>query len=231
MSVFPNNPDEDFKSFVYEQFSRVGKALSSPHRLVLLNILCQGEHTVESLVENTGLNVANVSRHLQTLKSVNLVKIRREGKYIFYSLSDDETCIFFTGFRDFVYKHSSELHAAMNLIADKPSRKSIVNQEEMKLKLKKKNTLIVDVRPVEEYINIHLPGAVSIPLSTLEKRMDEIPRNKEVITYCRDNYCILADKAVNMLLDKGYDAKRLDIGLIDWKQAGLPVESGAVLES
>jgi len=231
MSVFPNNPDDNFKSFVYEQFSRVGKALSSPHRLILLNILCQGEHTVESLVKNTGLNVANVSRHLQTLKSVNLVKIRREGKYIFYSLSDDETCVFFTGFRDFVYKHSSELHAAMNLISDKPSRKSIVGMEEMQKKLNLNSTLIVDVRPLEEYMNIHLPGAISIPLSTLETRMDEIPIDKEVITYCRDHYCILADKAVNILLDKGYDAKRLDIGLIDWKQAGLPIETGGELES
>lgn len=226
MSIFPNNPDEDFKSFVYEQFSRVGKALSSPHRLVLLNILCQGEHTVESLVENTGLNVANVSRHLQNLKSVNLVKIRREGKYIYYSLSDDDTCIFFMGFREFVYKHSSELHAAMNLISDKPSRKETISIEEMQHKLKDKSTLIIDVRPLEEFMTFHLPGAVSIPLPVLEDRIDEIPKDKEVITYCRDSYCILADKAVNFLLDKGYDAKRLDIGLIDWKHAGYPLESG-----
>ena len=226
MSIFPNNPDDNFKSFVYEQFSRVGKALSSPHRLVLLNILCQGEHTVESLVENTGLNVANVSRHLQMLKSVNLVKIRREGKYIFYSLSDDDTCVFFMGFRDFVYKHSSELHAAMNLIADKPSRLSIVGIDEMQKKLKDSHSLIVDVRPQEEYITLHLPGAVSIPLQSLESRIEEIPKDKEIITYCRDHYCILADKAVNILLDKGYDAKRLDIGLIDWKHAGLPIETG-----
>lgn len=225
MSIFPNKPDDDFKSFVYEQFSRVGKALSSPHRLILLNILCQGEHTVESLVENTGLNVANVSRHLQMLKSVNLVKIRREGKYIFYSLSDDDTCVFFMGFRHFVEKHSSELHAAMNLIADKPSRISVVRLEEMQKKIKDKSALIVDVRPEEEFRNIHLPGAISIPLSTLEKRLDEIPRDKEIITYCRDNYCILADKAVNILLKEGFDAKRMDIGIIDWRHAGLPIET------
>lgn len=226
MSIFPDHPDENFKTFVYEQFSRVGKAFSSPHRLILLNILCQGEHTVESLVGNTGLNVANVSRHLQMLKSVNLVKIRREGKYIYYSLADEETCIFFTDFRNFVYKHSSELHAAMNLIADKPSRISIVNKEEMFEKLSCTSTVIIDVRPEEEYKNIHLPGAISIPLSTLENRIDEIPIDKEIITYCRDHYCILADKAVNLLLSKGFDAKRMDIGIIDWKSAGLPVESG-----
>lgn len=226
MSIFPNKPDDNFKSFVYEQFSRVGKALSSPHRLILLNILCQGEHTVESLVQNTGLNVANVSRHLQMLKSVNLVKIRREGKYIFYSLSDDDTCVFFMGFRQFVEKHSSELHAAMDLISDKPSRISILKILEVKKKIDEKSSLIIDVRPEEEFRNIHLPGAISIPLDALEKRLNEIPKNREIITYCRDNYCILADKAVNILLDKGYDAKRMDVGIIDWKHAGLPIETG-----
>jgi len=226
MSIFPNQPDDNFKSFVYEQFSRVGKALSSPHRLILLNILCQGEHTVESLVQNTGLNVANVSRHLQMLKSVNLVKIRREGKYIFYSLSDDDTCVFFMEFRQFVEKHSSELHAAMNLISDKPSRISILQKDEVKLKLNKKSSVIIDVRPQEEFLNLHLPGAISIPLEDLKERIDEIPLNKEIITYCRDNYCILADKAVNILLNEGFDAKRMDIGIIDWKHAGLPIETG-----
>jgi len=226
MSIFPNQPDDNFKSFVYEQFSRVGKALSSPHRLILLNILCQGEHTVESLVQNTGLNVANVSRHLQMLKSVNLVKIRREGKYIFYSLSDDDTCVFFMEFRQFVEKHSSELHAAMNLISDKPSRISILQKGEVKLKLNKKSSVIIDVRPQEEFLNLHLPGAISIPLEDLKERIDEIPLNKEIITYCRDNYCILADKAVNILLNEGFDAKRMDIGIIDWKHAGLPIETG-----
>lgn len=226
MSIFPNHPDENFKSFVYEQFSRMGKALSSPHRLILLNILCQGEHTVESLVENTGLNVANVSRHLQTLKTVNLVKIRKEGKYIFYSLADDETCVFFMDFRKFVENHSSEVHAAMNLISDKPSRISIVQKEEVLEKLEGQETLIIDVRPYEEFCNIHLPGAISIPLSVLEERMLEIPIEREIITYCRDNYCILADKAVNLLLNEGFDAKRMDIGILDWKHAGLPIGTG-----
>ncbi|MBI9097129.1 MAG: ArsR family transcriptional regulator [Spirochaetaceae bacterium] len=226
MSIFPNKPDDNFKTFVYEQFSRVGKALSSPHRLILLNILCQGEHSVESLVESSGLNMANVSRHLQMLKSVNLVKIRREGKYIFYSLSDDDTCVFFMEFRQFVEKHSSELHATMNLIADKPSRVSILDMNEMKKKLGQESALIVDVRPKEEFRTLHLPGAVSIPLNDLEERIAEIPKEKEIITYCRDNYCILADKAVNILLDRGFDAKRMNIGIIDWKHAGLPIETG-----
>jgi rhodanese-related sulfurtransferase/predicted transcriptional regulator len=226
MSIFPSKPDEDFKTFVYEQFSRIGKALSSPHRLILLNILCQGEHTVEALVDSTGLNVANVSRHLQMLKSVNLVKIRREGKYIFYSLADEETCLFFMEFRRFAEKHSSELHAAMNLIADKPSRSNIVDLDEMKQIIKEQTALIIDVRPEMEYRNLHLPGAISIPLDELESRLDEIPMNRDIVTYCRDNYCILADKAVNFLLQKGREAKRLDIGILNWKLAGLPVESG-----
>jgi rhodanese-related sulfurtransferase len=119
----------------------------------------------------------------------------------------------------------------MNLIADKPSRKSIVNKDELQIKMKKPKTIIIDVRPLEEYRNLHLPGAVSIPLSTLKTRLNEIPKEKEVITYCRDNYCILADKAVNILLDKGFDAKRLDIGLVEWKKAGLPIESDVSSES
>lgn len=226
MSVFPNKPDDQFKAFVYDQFSRTGKALSSPHRLMLLNLLCQGEHTVEQMVNTTGLNVANVSRHLQMLKSVNMVKIRREGKYIYYSLTDEDTCRFFMGFRKYVENHSSELHAAMNLISDKPSRLSIVTKDEMLHRLDERSAFIIDVRPVLEYRQLHLPGAVSIPLPELPDRLEEIPENREIITYCRDHYCVLADKAVNLLLEKGYDAKRMDIGLIDWKLAGLPVETG-----
>ncbi|MBN2659453.1 MAG: metalloregulator ArsR/SmtB family transcription factor [Spirochaetales bacterium] len=226
MSIFPSKPDEDFKIFVYEQFSRLGKALSSPHRLILLNILCQGEHSVEALVDSTGLNVANVSRHLQMMKSVKLVKIRREGKYIFYSLADEETCLFFMEFRRFAEKHSSELHAAMNLISDKPSRIAIVNMDEMKEIIAVGSAVIIDVRPESEYKTLHLPGAISIPLDELEDRYREIPAENDVITYCRDNYCILADKAVNFLLNKGRNAKRLDIGILNWKQAGLPVETG-----
>lgn len=226
MSIFPSKPDEDFKIFVYEQFSRIGKALSSPHRLILLNILCQGEHSVEALVDSTGLNVANVSRHLQMLKSVNLVKIRREGKYIFYSLSDEETCLFFMEFRRFAEKHSSELHAALNLISDKPSRMNIVDMDELRQIISDGSAVIIDVRPETEYRTLHLPKALSIPLDQLEDRYNEIPEDKEVITYCRDNYCILADKAVNFLLKKGRKAKRLDIGILNWKLAGLPVETG-----
>lgn len=221
MSAFPDYPDESFKIFIYEQFSRVGKIFSSPHRLIILNILCHGEHSVESVARHADLTIANVSRHLQMLKSVNLIKSRKEGKYTLYSLADDETCHFFSAYRKFTYSRLPEIALSMNIISDKPTRVSMMHFEDIDVDAD--NIVILDVRPKEEYISGHIPNAISIPLGELENNLDKIPKGVELITYCRDNYCILADKAMAILFREGFHVRRLDIGFIDWKLAGLPI--------
>ncbi|MBT3275464.1 MAG: metalloregulator ArsR/SmtB family transcription factor [Spirochaetales bacterium] len=224
MSIWPQSPDGEFKDFVYEQFSRIGKALSSPPRLVILNILCQGEHTVESLSRHADLAVANLSRHLQVLKSVNLVKVRRDGKYTIYSLPDKQTCNFFTAFKEFGFQQLFEIKAALDEISTAPSRANPVDMNELQKLVSEDDVIILDVRPEEEYRQAHLPGAISVPLDELELRVEELPKDKEIVAYCRGRFCILADKAVQFLLDKGFKATRADDGVVEWRNAGFPVE-------
>jgi len=217
------SPDDEFKSFVYEQFSRLGKVFSSSARLVILNILSQGEHTVEALARHSGLTVANLSRHLQALKSVNMVKMRRSGKYIYYSASDEETIRFFQDFKNFAYSKLAEIRNVLQEISSSPSRLHPVDTRELIEKIKDDEVLIIDVRPEEEYRCGHFQGAISIPLEDLEERIKQIPRDKPIVAYCRGRFCILADKAVEILLNHGYKVRRADDGVVEWKIAGLPV--------
>lgn len=224
MPIWPSVPNQEFKSFVYEQFSRIGKAFSSPHRLVIMNILCQGEHSVEALAKCTGLSIANLSRHLQVLKSTNLARVRRDGKYIYYSLADESTCGFFTTFKDFAYTQLVEIRTALQEISRSSSRLHPVNREELIKLVDKEDVLLIDVRPEEEYEHAHLPGAISMPLEELEKHLDKLPKKRAIVAYCRGRFCILADEAVEFLLKKGFKAKRANDGVVEWKIAGLPVE-------
>jgi rhodanese-related sulfurtransferase len=224
MDGIPKFPDNQFKAFVYEQFSRLGKALSSPHRLIILNILCQGEHTVEALAKYSGLNLANVSQHLQILKSSNLVKVRRSGKHLYYIIADEQTAAFFTSFKDFAYQRFAEIQMSLNEISKSPTRLKPVDMDELKRKVSEEEALIIDVRPEEEFIHAHLPGAISIPLTELEKKLYELPWDKSIVAYCRGRFCILADQAVEILISKGFDARRANDGVIEWKMAGFPVE-------
>jgi len=224
VALWPQKPDEEFKAFVYEQFSRIGKALASPQRLVILNILCQGEHTVESLSSQAGLEVANLSRHLQVLRRARLVRLRREGKHSWYSAMDEETCRFLHLFREFASRRLIEVQAALEGIARSPSRLHPVGREELLRRLKEKDTVLVDVRPPEEFQQAHLPGALSIPLAELERRIGELSREKQIIAYCRGRFCILADQAVRLLQDRGHPARRADDGVIEWGIDGNPLE-------
>ncbi len=224
MPILPDTPNDEFKRFVYDQFSRIGKALSSPARLVIMNVLCQGEHTVDALARYADMNVANISRHLQVLRGVNLVKIRREGKYIYYAVAGEDTVRFYNDFKNFAYHQLLEIRSALQEISKSPSRLHPVGREELLKKINEEYVLIVDVRPEEEYIQGHFPGAISVPLQGLDRRLRELPRDKLIVAYCRGRFCILADKAVGILLAHGYSARRADDGVVDWKIAGLPVE-------
>jgi len=223
MSVFPTTPNDDFKEYVYEQLSRLGKAFASPQRLVIMNIICQGEHTVEALARHSRLTLANVSRHLQVLRSANLLRMRRDGKYIYYRLSDDKTAEFYINFRDFALTRLSDLQKALQEVSGSPTRIDGVGMNELFNQLKSQSLFVIDVRPEEEYYESHLPGAVSIPVGEIESRIGELPRDREIVVYCRGELCILADKALDILRANGFTAKRLNEGLIDWKLAGFPI--------
>ena len=224
MPVWPKNPDGEFKAFVYEQFSRIGKTLSSPQRLIILNILCQGEHTVESLARHAGLTVANLSRHLQILKATNMVKMRRGGKYTYYSLSDEQTCTFFGLFKEFGARQLLEIQAAMEEISTTPSRVDLLGLEQLRSMVEDGEAIIIDVRPAEEYQKAHLPGAISMPLDQLEIGLQELPKDRHIVAYCRGKFCILADKAVEILRSHGFQAVRAGDGVVEWRDAGLPLE-------
>jgi rhodanese-related sulfurtransferase/DNA-binding transcriptional ArsR family regulator len=225
MSLYPSAPDDDFKEFVYEQFSRLGKALASPQRLIILNIISQGEHTVEVLARYSGLSVANVSRHLQILKATNLVKVRKDGKYVYYRLADDSAADFFIRFRDFACTRLPEIVHILDKIANSPTRSNQIAMRDLLPKIHDQAVFIIDVRPEEEYRESHLPGAVSMPLNEIKNNIETLPKDKEIIVYCRGEFCILADQALEILKQHGYEARRMNEGLIDWKIAGFPIQS------
>ncbi len=214
------------KEQLYEQFSRIGKAVSSPQRLELLDLLCQGERPVENLAKEAKLSFANASRHLQILRGARLVTTRKEGTRIYYRLADDEVCSFFRSMRSLAERRLSEVHQIMADYFE--NRQSLEPADRISLleRARQGSVTILDVRPRLEYQSSHLPYAVSIPLQELKFRLDELPMNQEIVAYCRGPYCVLAQEAVKYLHSKGYKAVRLEDGVHEWNEAGLPVESG-----
>jgi len=224
MGTLPTEPNETFKEFAYEQIARIGKALSSPQRLILLNILCQGQHTVDSLAKHSGLSVANASQHLQTLKAANLVEVERQGTYMLYSVADEGVRSFFFSLQDLALHRLAELRQALSEISSSPTRLEAVDHRELMAKVTNGEAVAIDVRPASEYDEGHLPGAVSVPLEDLEQRLAELPAEGEIVALCRGMYCILADKAVSILRARGFTARRARDGVVDWEQAGQELE-------
>lgn len=224
MGSFPTRPDELFKEYAYEQVARIGKALSSPQRLILLNILCQGQHTVESLAKNSGLSVANTSQHLQNLKATSLVEVERQGNYMRYSVADERVRSFFFSLQELALHRLAELRQTLSEISSSPTRLKAISHEELMTKVTNGEAVAIDVRPTSEFDEGHLPGAVSVPLEELEKRLAELPPEGEIVALCRGRYCILADKAVSILRENGFTARRARDGVVDWEQAGQELE-------
>jgi rhodanese-related sulfurtransferase/DNA-binding MarR family transcriptional regulator len=214
-----------FKNQLYEQFARIGKALSSPHRLELLEVLAQGEHSVEALAQETGMSVANASQHLQVLRAAQLVDVRREGVYIYYRLADEQVFTLWQAMRQVGEARIAEIDRIVDTYLHDRSLLQPIGAHELLQLLVDNNIILLDVRPVEEYAAGHLPDAISIPVTDLQARLPELPRDKEIVAYCRGPYCVFADEAVTLLRTNGYQARRLEQGLPDWRALGLPVES------
>lgn len=212
-----------FKVELFEEFARIGKALSSGRRLELLELLAQGERSVEELAEETGMSVANTSQHLQVLRNTHLVDVRRQGTYARYRLSDEHVLRLWLSLREVGETQLAEIERVVeSFFADRKGLNATTCEDLLK-QLEAGSVIVLDVRPEQEFRAGHIRGARSIPVEELETRLKEIPRKKTVVAYCRGPYCVLADEAVAILRAKGLHAVRLGGGFPDWKVRGLPV--------
>jgi len=214
----------EFKDKVYSELARITRSMANPHRLEIIELLAQGEFSVEQIADQTSLSIANASQHLQVLKVAQLVEINRQGNFIYYRLSNSNVFKAWKALREL----GVERIAAIEKVV-KEFRKSKFDFETVTIdglieRLDSGKVTILDVRPESEYKQGHIAHAISIPIDELSKRLKELPKRTEIIAYCRGPFCVYADEAVNILTKAGYKATRLEEGFPDWKLQDLPIE-------
>jgi rhodanese-related sulfurtransferase len=214
-----------FKDRVYEQLARIGKAVASPQRLELLELLSQGPRTVDSLAQETHLTVANASRHLQILRAARLVETEKDGVFVRYSLANEQAADFLRSLRLLAANRLAELDRIARDFFNAHDPPEAIDRKDLLRRARKGLAMVVDVRPAEEYQAGHIAGAISIPLAELQDRLAELPRDQEIVAYCRGPYCIFAAQAVALLREHGFRAVRLEDGVVDWRARGLPIAS------
>lgn len=216
-----------FKDRLYGQFARIGRALSSPHRLEILELLAQSERTVESLAAEIGLSLANASQHLQALKQASLVETRKQGLHVHYRLADPAVSNLSSAIHMVAERRLADLD---RLVRDHFGDRTDVEPIRMRDLLKRARSsevVILDTRPASEYAAGHIFGAISVPVGELRHRLRQLPKDREYVAYCRGPYCVYADHAVEILRSKGRQARRLLEGFPEWKAAGFPVETSS----
>ncbi len=213
-----------FKSDLFTQFARVGKALSNANRLELLEFLAQGSRSVESLANVAKLSIANTPQHLQQLRQSGLVTSRKEGLKVYYSLSGDDVIALLDSLRDVAERHLSDVDKLVNTYLTAKDNLDPIPAAELLERAKHDLVTVLDVRPREEFEAGHVQGAINIPIEELEQHLQQFNPNQEIVAYCRGPHCILAFDAVAQLREKGFQARRLENGFPEWKIAGLPVE-------
>ena len=216
----------EFKNALFEQFARIGNAFANPKRIEIIDILAQGERNVESVAQETGLSLANASQHLQVLKGANLVVRRKEGLQVFYRLSDPLVLKGYRLLRDLSKARLAEVELLINGFFSEADGLEPVEKGELLKRVRRKEVLVIDVRPQVEYAAGHIAGACSIPLPELERRLADLPKGKQIVAYCRGPYCVLAAEAVRLLRKRGIEAFRLEEGFPEWRDAGLQVDTG-----
>lgn len=209
------------KPVFLEQFARIGKALSSPSRLALLDLLCQSEKSVETLVEQSGLELKNVSAQLRVMKEAGLVRSRKDGKYVFYSITDEKVAEFWSTLQEFSSRQLAELQTVAKSLVAGGETLERVNRKALLARIRKGEVIVLDVRPSDEFEASHLPFAISVPLEELKAKLKTLPKSKEIVAYCRGPYCLMSVEAVRLLKAKGYRAFRLEDGVREWKTVGL----------
>jgi len=212
------------KRLAFEQFALVARALGSGHRLELLDILVQGERSVERLAQASGLTITNASQHLQQLRRAGLVTSRKTGTQVIYSLVDPEVITLVRTLWRVTEHNVAELERVVQRYYRGRDGLEPVSRDELKARLRKGSVVVLDVRPADEYAAGHVPGAVSIPVSELKRRLKEIPKGQEIVACCRGPYCVYSYDAIEVLRPKGFNIRRLHGGYLEWMAAGLPIE-------
>ncbi|MCP4203082.1 MAG: metalloregulator ArsR/SmtB family transcription factor [bacterium] len=215
--------NRQFKDAIYDQLARLGKAVASPTRLELLDLLCQGPRTVESLARQAGQSVACTSKNLRLLHAARLVETERQGTYVTYRLAGEEVCELFRTLRKLAELRLTEIDAITRNFLESRETLEPVDREELIRRVHDGEALVLDVRPREEYEAAHIAGALSVPLSELKDFLVELPRDKQIVAYCRGPYCVMSIDAVRLLREEGFDAVRLEDGVPDWRARGLEV--------
>ena len=206
----------NIKDLLYEQVSRIGKVFSSPKRLELIELLCQGEKTVETLARDASISVKLTSAHLRELREAHLVETERQGKNICYRLADKSVAELWVQIHTLAEDHLIELQMALQKIAAQPDDLVPSDRESLMKAARKGEVVVLDVRPAEEYLTAHLPFARSIPLDELRQRLNELPKDRSIVAYCRGPYCLMAVDAVELLKREGYSAIHLRDGVAEW---------------
>ena len=215
----------ELKNHLYAQVSRIGAALSSPKRLELLELLAQGEKSVESLAQAAEIDIKLASAHLRVLREAQLVQARRDGKNRIHRLSGHDVSHLWVRLRELAESHLAELQLAMTRLVAEPGRLTAQSAQSLLAKVRAGDVVLLDVRPEAEFRAAHIPGARSVPLDELQARLRELPRDKDIVAYCRGPFCLMSDTAVALMKRHGLRAHKSADGVPEWRAAGLPLES------
>jgi len=215
-----------FKDAIYEQFARIGSAVGSPRRLELLDLLCQGPRTVEALSRQAGQSLANTSHHLQVLRAARLVEAEKEGLFVTYRLAGREVCTFFQALRGLAESRLAEIERITRTFLVERGALEPVARDLLLERVRGGEVTVLDVRPREEFAAGHIPGAMSLPLEELERRLSELPQEREIVAYCRGPYCVMSIEAVALLKERGFTAVRMEDGVLEWRAHDWPIETG-----
>ena len=223
-------PHRDFKDRLYAQFARIGKAISSPHRIEMLELLAQSERTVDSLAIEVGLSLANASQHLQALRRAALVETRRDGLHVYYRLADPAVFELCSTLRGAAERRLAYLERLVKHHFSARARPEPVDMHDLLQRARSEDLIVLDARPANEYLAGHIAGAISVPIDELQSRLRSLASGKEYVAYCRGPYCVYADRAVEILLRNRRRARRLAVGFPEWRAAGLPIAEGPYTE-
>ena len=218
--------DRAAKDALYDGFAEVAKALASGRRAEIVDVLAQGERSVDDIAEEIGQTVANTSHHLRAMARAGLLTTRREGTRIFYALTSERVGELWSALRDVAGQHVAGLERLAAAYLGERDGVDVVDRTELAARLKRREVMVLDVRPAQEYAAGHIAGARSVPISELRRHLRALPEDSDVVAYCRGPYCVYADDAVRELNRKGFRARRLIDGFPEWKRAGLPVAVG-----
>jgi rhodanese-related sulfurtransferase len=219
-------PATRLKTAVYEQIARIGKAAANPGRLELLDLLAQGPRTVEALAAQIGQSVANTSHHLQVLRRARLVEADKAGLYVTYRLADPLVGTFVLQLRTLAQARLAEIERVSRQYLDERGALEAVDDDELLRRIRTGTVTVIDVRPRSEYVAGHIPGAISLPLADLKKRIPRLPKRRDIVAYCRGPYCVMALDAVDILRQKGFRAHRMEHGVLEWRARGWRVDTG-----